>query len=136
MTTSTSMETILLVLLQISASVISLKCWVGHHSQKVSKMQLMECSEASSWSIPKLDMTFGDWSGSHLSSWACAKIPHLGSVTKDCVLEENLPEWWDRMCNGAVCYCNDKDGCNAATLLPFQSGPMNLYFIFIYIMIL
>ena len=123
------MKTLLLVLLKLSIPVLSLKCWVGHHSQKVSKMQLMECSEASSWSIPKLDMTFGDWTGSAWSQWACAKIPHLGSVTKDCVLEENLPEWWDRMCNEEVCYCNDKDGCNCATRVSILSGPLYLYFI-------
>ena len=45
-------------------------------------MQLMECSQADDWSIPGLDMTWGDWAGDSDSDWACAKIPHLGTVTK------------------------------------------------------
>ena len=43
-----------------------------------------------------VDISFGDWSGSHHSEWACAKLPYLGTITKDCVLMENVPEWWDR----------------------------------------
>ena len=28
------------------------------------------------------------------------------------VIQDSLPDWWDRLCNGGVCYCNDGDGCN------------------------
>ena len=26
-----------------------------------------------------------------------------------------MPSWWDRLCNGGVCYCNDTDGCNLSS---------------------
>ena len=48
-------------------------------------------------SIHGLELSFGDWAGegaSYTREWACSKRPHLGTVTKDCVLMENLPEWW------------------------------------------
>ena len=47
--------------------------------------------------IQGLELSFGDWAGAgagYTREWACSKRPHLGTVTKDCVLMENLPEWW------------------------------------------
>ena len=29
--------------------------------------------------------------------------------------KDNVPSWWDRLCNGGVCYCNDTDGCNLSS---------------------
>ena len=90
-----------------------LKCWVGHHSITVSQMQLVDCDQASEVTtehtsspvttlflqvtIQGLELSFGDWAGEgagYTREWACSKRPHLGTVTKDCVLMENLPEWW------------------------------------------
>ena len=88
-----------------------LRCWVGHHSITVSQMQLVDCDQASEVTtartsspvttlspqvtIQGLELSFGDWAGAgYTREWACSKRPHLGTVTKDCVLMENLPEWW------------------------------------------
>ena len=84
---------------------LCLKCWVGHYSQKVREINLMECSNATRyiinaivfilqtrlkkcWSlrIHGVDVSFGDDSGSDSSDWVCEKLPSLGTITKDCVL--------------------------------------------------
>ena len=74
-------------------------------------MQLVDCDQASEVTtartsfpvttlflqvtIQGLELSFGDWAGAgYTREWACSKRPHLGTVTKDCVLMENLPEWW------------------------------------------
>ena len=36
--------------------------------------------------IQGVDVSFGDESGSERSEWVCAKLPYLGTITKDCVL--------------------------------------------------
>ena len=110
----------------ISHPGLGLRCWVGHLSQHITAIQLVNCSLAASASMPGLDLTFGNIPGLAASFgasspsvegpgvWACSKVPWLGTVTKDCVAVEDLPDWWGRLCNGAVCYCNDRDGCNSS----------------------
>ena len=126
--------------------VTCLRCWVGHHSPSVSSQRLVDCAQASEVTIRGLDIVFGDWVGAEHAQWACVKTPHLGTITRDCVLmvsgqsgdtangiivsQENLPEWWQRLCNGGVCYCNDVDGCNGSKKL---SNHITMGFIYILI---
>lgn len=65
-----------------------------------------------------------------VTDWVCSSVPHKGTVTKDCLPRNHAPGWYatpipgpapgPRMrkpgCNGMVCYCNQKDGCNEAHL--------------------
>ena len=67
-------------------SVSCLRCWVGHHSASLSSMRLVDCARASEVTIRGLDIVFGDWTGSARAQWACVKTPHLGTITRDCVL--------------------------------------------------
>ena len=30
------------------------------------------------------------------------------SMIGDFFLQDDLPDWWERICNGAVCYCNNR----------------------------
>merc|ERR1719204_687981 len=63
---------------------------------------------------------FGDPDGAP-NGWVCAKIPHDGSIKKDCVPKREAPTWYAHLlenrdfrgCNGAVCFCDDRDGCNS-----------------------
>ena len=32
-------------------------------------------------------------------------LTHLG---KSLFVQDDLPDWWERICNGAVCYCNNR----------------------------
>ena len=59
---------------------------MGHHSAPLSSMRLVDCARASEVRIRGLDLMFGDWSGGAHAQWACVKTPHLGTITKDCVL--------------------------------------------------
>lgn len=49
-------------------------------------MRLVDCARASEVTIRGLDIVFGDWTGAGHAQWACVKTPHLGTITKDCVL--------------------------------------------------
>lgn len=51
-------------------------------------MRLVDCARASEVTIRGLDIVFGDWVGAEQAhaQWACVKTPHLGTITKDCVL--------------------------------------------------
>ena len=98
--------------------------------QKMSELKYL----FRSFRIHGVDVSFGDDSGSEFSEYVCAKLPYLGTITKDCFLmvsfsnvngkhiktlirtfQDNVPLWWDRFCNGGVCYCNDTDGCNLSS---------------------
>lgn len=63
-----------------------------------------------------------------ITDWVCSSVPHKGTITKDCLPRNHAPGWYStpiagpapgaRMrkpgCNGMVCYCNKKDGCNGS----------------------
>ena len=49
-------------------------------------MRLVDCARASEVTIRGLDIVFGDWTGAAQAQWACVKTPHLGTITRDCVL--------------------------------------------------
>ena len=55
-------------------------------------MKLVDCARASEVTIRGLDIVFGDWVGAEQAhaQWACVKTPHLGTITKDCVLMVSL----------------------------------------------
>lgn len=55
------------------------------------------------------------------SSWWVESVVTTGAGCY-VVWQENLPEWWERLCNGGVCYCNDRDGCNSAKKLSNHIG--------------
>jgi len=64
-----------------------------------------------------------------IASWVCSTTPNHGTVTFNCVPENQVPEWYKKEiagpangpygrqpgCNGFVCYCNNVDYCNFAT---------------------
>ena len=71
---------------------------------------------------------FGDKNGDG-GGWVCAKIPDDGRLVKDCVPHHEAPSWYKHLqedidfqgCNGGVCYCDDRDGCNTANTLHFRT---------------
>ena len=54
----------------------------------------------------------------------CSKVPTDGRIMKDCVPKHEAPSWYVHLqenmdfqgCNGGHCYCDDRDGCNVASL--------------------
>ena len=54
----------------------------------------------------------------------CSKVPTDGRIMKDCVPKQEAPSWYVHLqenadfqgCNGGHCYCDDRDGCNVASL--------------------
>ena len=91
----------------------TLKCWVGFHSVEVEDFQLKDCDEASKTVIPGVVKDWGAPPGT--TEFVCAKIPLAGTQYKDCKAKQDAPEWYTFLrhgCNGAVCYCDNEDGCN------------------------
>merc|ERR1712032_710074 len=82
---------------------------------------------------------FGDPNGSP-DGWVCAKIPHDGSIKKDCVPKREAPGWYVHLlenrdfqgCNGAVCFCDDRNGCNSDTRIS-ATGSLILVLSFIHV---
>ena len=70
----------------------------------------------------------------------CAKKPEDGRLVKDCVPQHEAPSWYKHLqedidfqgCNGGVCYCDDRDGCNAATSQHLCTFLYLLVFIFFF----
>lgn len=123
-----------------------LKCIVGFHSIEAEVTWRMNCSEAHTkemvlakdfrkaldWPPGQRILKFGSqsngkpWPG-NVTSWVCATIPRAGTVTFDCVPENQAPSWYKTHlagpaaayrgrrvgCNGWVCYCNHEEYCNA-----------------------
>jgi len=122
-----------------------LKCVVGFHSIEEEVTWRMNCSEAHTkemvlskdlrkalkWVPGRRILKFGSqsngkpWPG-NVTSWVCATIPMSGTVTYDCIPENQSPSWYKKAlqgpakgnkgrqvgCNGMVCYCNNADYCN------------------------
>ena len=92
---------------------------------------------------------FGD--GNYTGTWVCSKEPHDGRVMKNCVpkyvtrdyqlnvvkimcCRPRAPQWYVHLqedvdyqgCNGGVCFCDDRDGCNTASNHHFY-GALHLF---------
>jgi len=122
-----------------------LKCVVGFHSIEEEVTWRMNCSEAHTkemvlskdlrkalkWVPGRRILKFGSQSNGepwleNVTSWVCATIPMAGTVTYDCIPENQSPSWFKKPlqgpakawkgrqvgCNGMVCYCNNADYCN------------------------
>ncbi|XP_023330648.1 uncharacterized protein LOC111703033 isoform X2 [Eurytemora carolleeae] len=93
----------------------------------INTYQLIDCNEAH---YPKYikqvnerRYEFGDEKAAREgTAWVCSKVPNNGKVKKDCIPKVRAPGWYEHLlldpdykgCNGGVCYCDDKDGCNTA----------------------
>jgi len=80
-------------------------CNVAHHTKEIVQVNNRKYS-------------FGNEEGAY--DWVCSKVPDNGRIKKDCVPKREAPPWYKHLllnrdfrgCNGAVCYCDDQDGCN------------------------
>ncbi|XP_023347291.1 uncharacterized protein LOC111716106 isoform X1 [Eurytemora carolleeae] len=127
-----------------------LACLVGFHSIDADFNFRVNCSEAHEIEIPisfdrrkelkwekkKKTLRFGTQEDNTpwpqpVNSWVCSTTPQAGTVTFNCVPENQASDWFKAVlrgpaygpygrkpgCNGAVCYCNDRDFCNSALQL-------------------
>eukprot|EP00091_Calanus_sinicus_P012460 TRINITY_DN28073_c0_g1_i1.p1 TRINITY_DN28073_c0_g1~~TRINITY_DN28073_c0_g1_i1.p1 ORF type:complete len:125 (-),score=26.58 TRINITY_DN28073_c0_g1_i1:65-439(-) len=90
---------------------------------EVNTFKLLDCSKAhydkEIIQVNERRYEFGDEDGA--IEWVCAKIPSDGRIKKDCVPKREAPGWYLHLldnrdyqgCNGAVCFCDDRDACNA-----------------------
>lgn len=140
-----------------------LKCVVGFLSIENNDIFRVNCSEAHEieieiskdirknlkWAPGRRTLRMGSqpdgspWPGP-VSSWVCATKPMMGTVTFNCVPENQAPDWYKMEvngpapglhkripgCNGAVCFCNNADYCNALYAEVSSAGPRIMGFVY------
>jgi len=126
-----------------------LACMVGFHSIDQDFKTRVNCSEAHTIEIPvsygdrkslekkglwlkkKKTIRFGTQEDNTMwpdpvTSWVCSSEPRAGTVTYNCLPENQAPAWYKTPilgpapgpygrkpgCNGGMCYCNNLDFCN------------------------
>jgi len=127
-----------------------LACMVGFHSIDQDFKTRVNCSEAHTIEIPvsygdrkslekkglwlkkKKTIRFGTQEDNTMwpdpvTSWVCSSEPRAGTVTYNCLPENQAPDWFKTAipgpapgpfgrtpgCNGFVCYCNQHNYCNS-----------------------
>lgn len=123
----------------------NIACLIGFHSIDSEDFFRVNCSDAHKIEIPvsyqrrkelqwnkkKKTIRFGCRDDNSpwpypVKSWVCHSFPEKGTVTYNCIPENEAPDWFKKPipgpapgpyqrrpgCNGFVCYCNHKNYCN------------------------